>query len=92
MATTNLFALHAGKDGSPAKALSRIIGYIDDPTKTEKDELITANECEPRLMNTGSYAQLLPEWLLNSLRKPCSVRFGQGAQQGADSPTSTTGG
>ena len=37
-------------------------------------------------MNTGSHAQLLPEWLLNSHRNPCSTRTGPGAQQGADSP------
>lgn len=49
MAATNLFALHAGKDGSPAEALRRIIGYIDDPKKTNNEELITAYECEPRL-------------------------------------------
>ena len=49
MAATNLFALHAGKDGSPAEALRRIIGYIDDPKKTNNEELITAYECEPQL-------------------------------------------
>ena len=49
MAATNLFALHAGKDGSPAEALRRIIVYIDDPKKTNNEELITAYECEPRL-------------------------------------------
>lgn len=52
MAATNLFAVHAGKDGSPAEALRRIIGYIDDPKKTNNDDLITAYECEPRLYGT----------------------------------------
>ena len=37
-------------------------------------------------MSAGSYAQLLPEQLLNSLRNPCSMSAGPGAQQGADSP------
>ncbi len=52
MAATNLFAVHAGKNGSPAEALRRIIGYIDDPKKTNNDDLITAYECEPRLYGT----------------------------------------
>lgn len=48
MATTNLYAVHPGKDGDALKALQRVIGYVENPEKTEHEKLITAYECEPR--------------------------------------------
>ena len=47
MATTNLMPLHPGKDGSIAKAFQRIIGYVENPEKTNKGSLVTAYQCEP---------------------------------------------
>lgn len=48
MATTNLYAVHAGKDGDALKAVERVIGYVENPDKTEKEKLITSYECDPR--------------------------------------------
>ena len=48
MATTNLYAVHAGKDGDALKAVKRVIGYVENPDKTEKKKLITSYECDPR--------------------------------------------
>ena len=48
MATTNLIPLKAGKDGSVSKALQRIIGYVENPDKTQNGDLVTAYQCEPR--------------------------------------------
>ena len=42
MATTNLMPLHPGKDGSIAKAFQRIIGYVENPEKTNDGSLVTA--------------------------------------------------
>ena len=47
MATTNLMPLHPGKDGSIAKAFQRIIGYVENPEKTNNGSLVTAYQCEP---------------------------------------------
>ena len=47
MATTNLMPLHPGKDGSIAKAFQRIIGYVENPEKTNNGNLVTAYQCEP---------------------------------------------
>ncbi len=48
MSTTNLYAVHAGKDGDALKAVKRVIGYVENPDKTEKKKLITSYECDPR--------------------------------------------
>ena len=48
MATTNLIALHAGKEGDVHKALMRTIGYVENPDKTENGTLVTSYQCDPR--------------------------------------------
>ena len=48
MATTHLMALRAGKGTAVAKAFQRIIGYIENPEKTENGSLVTAYKCDPR--------------------------------------------
>jgi len=48
MATTNLIALHAGRDGSIHKALMRTIGYVENPEKTESGTLVISYQCDPR--------------------------------------------
>ena len=48
MATTNLIALHAGKEGDVHKVLMRTIGYVETPDKTENGTLITSYQCDPR--------------------------------------------
>ena len=48
MATTNLMPLHPGKDGSISKAFQRIIGYVENPEKTNDGSLVTAYQCEPK--------------------------------------------
>ena len=48
MATTNLIPVHTGKDGSIIKTLRRVIGYVENPDKTEKGNLITCYQCDPR--------------------------------------------
>ena len=47
MATTNLISVHTGKDGSIIKTLRRVIGYVENPDKTEKGNLITCYQCDP---------------------------------------------
>ena len=48
MATTNLYAVRAGKDGDALKAVQRVIGYVENPEKTERKRLITSYACDPR--------------------------------------------
>ena len=48
MATTNLIPVHTGKDGSIIKTLRRVIGYVENPDKTEKGDLITCYQCDLR--------------------------------------------
>ena len=47
MATTNLIPLHPGKDGRMDKAIYRVIGYVENPEKTQNGNLITGYECDP---------------------------------------------
>ena len=48
MATTNLIPVHKGKDGLMSKAIRRIIGYVENPGKTENGSLVTAYACDPQ--------------------------------------------
>ena len=41
MATTNLYAVHAGKNGDALKAVKRVIGYVENSDKTKKKKFIT---------------------------------------------------
>ena len=47
MATTNLIPLHPGKDGRMDKAIYRVIGYVENPDKTQNGNLITGYKCDP---------------------------------------------
>lgn len=47
-ATTNLIPVHTGKDGSIIKMLRRGIGCVENPHKTEKGNLISCYQCDPR--------------------------------------------
>ena len=74
MATTNLYAIHAGKDGDALKAVKRVIGYVENPDKTEKKKLITSYECDPRtaaeeFMLEGKIfpGMDIPAWLIYGL-------------------------
>jgi hypothetical protein len=51
MATTNLMPLHPGKDGSIAKAFQRIIGYVENPEKTNDGSLVTAYQQAKALLD-----------------------------------------
>ncbi len=48
MATTNLYAVHVGKNGDALKAVKRVIGYVENSDKTKKKKFITSYECDPR--------------------------------------------
>lgn len=48
MATTNLIPVHKGKDGMMSKAIRRIIGYVENPGKTENGSWVTGYACDPR--------------------------------------------
>ena len=48
MATTNLIALHAGKEDTVHIALMRAIGYVENPDKTENGTLVTSYQCDPQ--------------------------------------------
>ena len=47
IATTRLMPLHIGKGRTIAEALKDSTDYIEDPTKTQKGELVTGYECDP---------------------------------------------
>lgn len=48
MATTNLMPLHVGKSRTTNRAIREIIGYVENPEKTENGQYITGFECNPR--------------------------------------------
>ena len=43
MATTRLMALHVGK------AIREIIGYVENPEKTQQGQLVTGYQCSPKI-------------------------------------------
>lgn len=47
MATTTLIPIHANKNGSVAKTLSKSLSYIMNDEKTQGGALVTAHECDP---------------------------------------------
>ena len=49
MATTRLMALHIGKGRSVGTAIRDIIGYVENPEKTEQGQLVTGYQCTPRI-------------------------------------------
>ena len=48
MATTRLIPLHAGEGRSIGTAISDIIGYVENPEKTEGGKLISGFKCDSR--------------------------------------------
>lgn len=48
MATTRLMPLHIGKGSSSGKVISRVIGYVGNPDKTQSGELVTGYACNPQ--------------------------------------------
>lgn len=40
--------LHAGKDGAAGHAICRVIGYVENPEKTDGGTLISAFACDPK--------------------------------------------
>lgn len=48
MATTRLMPLHIGKGRTIAEAITDSTDYAENPLKTEKGELVTGYECDPR--------------------------------------------
>ena len=48
MATTRLIPLHAGEGRSIGTAISDIIGYVENPEKTEGGKLISGYKCDSR--------------------------------------------
>lgn len=48
MATTRIMPLHTGKGRSIGQAVSDIIGYVENPEKTEHGKLITGYQCDSR--------------------------------------------
>lgn len=48
MATTRLMPLHTGKNRSVSTAIADIIGYVENPQKTDNGRLITGYECDSR--------------------------------------------
>jgi len=48
MATTNLMPLHVGKGRTANRAVREIIGYVENPEKTENGQYVTGFECDPR--------------------------------------------
>lgn len=51
MATTRVMPLHIGKGRTVNCAISYIIDYVENPTKTDKGRLITGYECDRRTAN-----------------------------------------
>ena len=49
MATTRLIPLHVGKGRSVGTAIRDIIGYVENPDKTEDGQLVTGYQCNPKI-------------------------------------------
>lgn len=67
MATTNLIPLHPGKDGRMDKAVYRVIGYVENPDKTQNGNLITGYECDPHTA-AGEFALDKKKYLMRTGR------------------------
>lgn len=67
MATTNLIPLHPGKDGRMDKAIYRVIGYVENPDKTQNGNLITGYECDPHTA-AGEFALDKKKYLMRTGR------------------------
>ena len=67
MATTNLIPLHPGKDGRMDKAIYRVIGYVENPDKTQNGNLITGYECNPHTA-AGEFALDKKKYLMRTGR------------------------
>ena len=49
MATTRLIPLHIGKGRTIGTAIRDIIGYVENPEKTENGQFITGYQCNPQI-------------------------------------------
>ena len=49
MATTRLMPLHVGKGRSVKTAISKIIGYVKNPEKTDHGQLVTSFQCNSQI-------------------------------------------
>ena len=49
IATTRLIPLHIGKRRSAGTAIRSIIGYVENPEKTEQGRLIAGYQCNPKI-------------------------------------------
>ena len=49
IATTRLIPLHIGKGRSAGTAIRSIIGYVENPEKTEQGRLIAGYQCNPKI-------------------------------------------
>ncbi|MCX4371031.1 MAG: relaxase/mobilization nuclease domain-containing protein [Dysosmobacter sp.] len=49
MATTRLMPLHTGKGRSAGTAISDILGYVENPEKTDGGRLISSYQCDSRI-------------------------------------------
>ncbi len=49
MATTRIISLHAGKGRTVGRAISDIIGYMENPQKTDNGRLIFGYQCDSRI-------------------------------------------
>ena len=49
MATSRLIPLHVSKGRSVGTAIRDIIGYVENPDKTENGRLVTAYQCNPEI-------------------------------------------
>lgn len=67
MATTNLIPLHPGKDSRMDKAIYRVIGYVENPDKTQNGNLITGYECDPHTA-AGEFALDKKKYIMHTGR------------------------
>ena len=67
MATTNLIPLHPGRDGRMDKAIYRVIGYVENPDKTQNGNLITGYSCDPHTA-AGEFALDKKKYLMRTGR------------------------
>ena len=49
MATTRIMPLHTGKGRTVGQAIADIIGYVDNPNKTDEGRLVTSWQCSSRI-------------------------------------------
>ena len=69
MATTSLMPLHVGKERDAKQAIRSIIGYVNNPDKTQNGELVTGYECAPQTFE-GQFILARREYLQTTGRTP----------------------